>query len=306
MENKKTNSKTDSGKVRLQKLMAAAGLDSRRACEQMILDGRVAVNGKVVKKMPVLIRPDQDEIIVDGQKLKTKGRTVRLRPQQGVRPAKLVYYLLNKPKGVICTNRDATDRRQVKSGRLRAIDLMVGVRQRLVSVGRLDVDSRGLLIMTNDGELVNQLTHPRHEVPKTYRLRIDGSLTAADIDKLTKGLWMTSQRPGKKSDAQPAKAANVRIVHRDQKQTARGEKGRSVRGEKGRTASGEQGRTVLQVVLREGKNRQIRRMMSHLGYKVRDLVRIKIGPVSIKGLPVGAYRPMMKQEVLRLKAFAKV
>ena len=275
------NLNADSGKVRLQKLMAAAGLDSRRACEQMILDGRVAVNGQVVKKLPVLVRPGKDEIVVDGQKLKTTGRTVRFRSQQGIRPAKLVYYLLNKPKGVICTNRDATDQRQVKSGRLRAIDLMAGVRQRLVSVGRLDVDSRGLLIMTNDGELVNQLTHPRHEVPKTYRLRIDGSLTAGDIDKLTKGLWMTSQRPRKKIDAQPAKAANVKIVHRDQKHT------------------------VLEVVLREGRNRQIRRMIARLGYKVRDLVRIKIGPISIRGLPVGAYRPLTQQELFRIKATAK-
>jgi len=189
---------------------------------------------------------------------------------------------LNKPSGVICTNRDATDKREVKNGRLRAIDLMAPVKQRLVSVGRLDVDSRGLLIMTNDGELVNQLTHPSHEVPKTYRLRIDGFLQPTDIDKLTKGLWMTSHRPGRRSDGQPARAANVRVVHRDQKYT------------------------VLEVVLREGKNRQIRRMMARLGYKVRDLLRIKIGPVSVKGLPVGAYRPLTRQEVFKLKASAKV
>ena len=279
MSQKKGNSKVGSGKVRLQKVMAAAGVDSRRACEQMILDGRVTVNGRVVKKLPVLVEPGQDRIVADGQRIKG---TVRPGSPQAVRPAKLVYYLLNKPKGVICTNRDATDKRQVKNGRLRAIDLMAGIKQRLVSVGRLDVDSRGLLIMTNDGELVNQLTHPRHEVTKTYRLRIDGSLKAEDIYRLTKGLWMTSQRPGQKRDGQPAKAANVKVVHRDQKHT------------------------VLEVVLREGKNRQIRRMMSRLGYKVRDLVRIKLGPVSIRGLAVGAYRPLKKQEVLALKATAKV
>lgn len=256
-------------KVRLQKLMASAGLDSRRACEQMILEGRVTVNGRVVNKLPVLIDPAADKIVVDGQRLKIA--------KQPGRPASLVYYLLNKPKGVICTNCDPADKRQVKAGRLRAIDLMEGVKQRLVSVGRLDLDSRGLLIMTNDGELVNQLTHPRHEVSKTYRLRMDGYLKAADIDKLTKGLWMTSQRPGHKRAGAPAKAANVKIVHRDQKYT------------------------MLEVVLREGKNRQIRRMMSHLGYKVRDLVRIKIGPVSVKGLPIGAYRALTKYEVSRLK-----
>jgi len=254
--------------------MASAGLDSRRACEQMILDGRVTVNGRPVRKLPVLVDPAQDRIIVDGQKLRVSA--------QPDRPVGLVYYLLNKPSGVICTNRDATDKREVKNGRLRAIDLMAPVKQRLVSVGRLDVDSRGLLIMTNDGELVNQLTHPSHEVPKTYRLRIDGFLQPTDIDKLTKGLWMTSHRPGRRSDGQPARAANVRVVHRDQKCT------------------------VLEVVLREGKNRQIRRMMARLGYKVRDLLRIKIGPVSVKGLPVGAYRPLTRQEVFKLKASAKV
>ena len=274
-------SNAKAGKVRLQKVMAAAGVDSRRACEQMILDGRVTVNGRVVKKLPVLINPGQDRIVVDGQKLKTAGRTVQLRSPQAIRPAKLVYYLLNKPRGVICTNRDPRDLKEVKRGRLRAIDLMVGVRQRLVSVGRLDVDSRGLLIMTNDGELVNQLTHPRHEVTKTYRLRIDGSLQAEDIDKLTKGLWL-SRGKGRPKAAQPVSAANVKVVHRDQKHT------------------------VLEVVLREGRNRQIRRMMALLGYKVRDLVRIKIGPVSVRGLAVGAYRPLTQQEVYRLKVSAKV
>ena len=275
------------GKVRLQKVMAASGVDSRRACEEMILDGRVTVNGRVVKKLPVLVEPGQDKIIVDGQKIKA---TVRLSsPQAGrpgssqtVRPRKLVYYVLNKPKGVICTNRDPSDLKEVKSGRQRAIDLMTGIKQRLVSVGRLDVDSRGLLIMTNDGELVNQLTHPRHEVTKTYRLRMDGSLKANDIDRLTKGLWMTSQRPGQRQAGGQGKAANVKVVHRDQKHT------------------------VLEVVLREGKNRQIRRMMSRLGYKVRDLVRIKIGALSVKGVPVGKYRTLTVKEVLRLRNAAKV
>ena len=143
-----------SEKVRLQKVMAAAGVGSRRACEQMVLEGRVSVNGQVVSKLPVLVSPGRDRIIVDGTVLaKGKGRA----GTRTVRPAKLVYYLLHKPKGVICTNRDPSDLKEVKRGRLRAIDLMAGVKERLVSVGRLDVDSRGLLIMTNDGELVNRL-----------------------------------------------------------------------------------------------------------------------------------------------------
>lgn len=281
MVQKKKTPGGGSGKVRLQKIMAAAGVDSRRACEQMILDGRVTVNGRVVKKLPVLVDPTQDRIIADGRKIKARVRAARPGSAQAVRPAKLMYYILNKPKGVICTNRDATDLREVKRGRQRAIDLMEGVKERLVSVGRLDVESRGLLIMTNDGELVNQLTHPRHEVTKTYRLRIDGALEAADIDRLTKGLWMTSQRPGQRQAGGQGKAANVKVVHRDLKHT------------------------VLEVVMREGKNRQIRRMMSRLGYKVSDLVRIKIGALSVKGVPVGEYRALTVKEVLRLKGSAK-
>lgn len=260
------------GKQRLQKIMAAAGLGSRRACEQMILDGVVQVNGQVVNKLPVLVDPTKDRINVSGKHLPGSGG--QKKPKQ-VRPEKLVYYLLHKPKGVICTNRDASDKRQVLPGRFRAIDLMAGVRERLVSVGRLDVDSRGLLIMTNDGELVNQLSHPRHEVTKTYRLKIDGYLKQSDIDRLVKGVWLSKGR-ARAIGAQSAGAVRVRIVHRD------------------RT------RTVLEVVLKEGRNRQIRRMMAKLGYKVRDLVRIKIGPIDLRGLAVGSYRPMTSNELKML------
>ncbi len=264
----------DAGKVRLHKVLAASGLGSRRACEQMILEGLVSVNGQVVSKLPVLVDPKRDRIIVEGQPL---PRATRASRAQTVRPAKLVYYLLNKPKGVICTNRDRSDQREVNPKRWRAIDLLPEVRQRLVSVGRLDVASRGLLIMTNDGDLVNLLTHPRYGVSKTYRLRIDGYLKKSDIERLKKGLWLTKDRPGPK-DAQPAGAASVKIIHRDR------------------------GRTILEVVLREGRNRQIRRMIARLGYKVRDLIRIRIGQLSIKSLPIGAYRKLTSRELARLKS----
>ncbi len=264
-------------KERLHKLMARGGLGSRRACEQMILDGLVSVNGQVVSKLPVLVDPKGDRIIVEGQLL---TKTAGVSGARRVRPEKLVYYLLNKPKGVICTNRERTDQREVNPKRLRAIDLMPGVRQRLVSAGRLDVASRGLLIMTNDGDLVNRLSHPRYGVSKTYRLRIDGYLRACDIERLKKGLWLGKNRPGGK-DAQPAGAASVKVVQRDRK------------------------RSVLEIVLREGRNRQVRRMMARLGYKVRELTRIKIGPLSIKSLPTGAYRKLTSRELAKLRSAGK-
>ncbi len=151
-----------------------------------------------------------------------------------------------------------------------------------MSVGRLDVASHGLLIMTNDGDLVNQLTHPRYRVSKTYRIRIDGYLKGSDIERLKKGLWLAKERPGRGGkDAQPAGASVVKIIHRDR------------------------GRTVLEVVLREGRNRQVRRMMARLGYKVRDLIRIKIGALNIRSLPTGSYRKLTSMELGKLRAAGK-
>ena len=264
-------------KERLHKVMARAGLGSRRACEQMILDGLVSVNGQVVNKLPVLVDPRRGRIVVDGQPL---TKTAGVSGARRVRPEKLVYYLLNKPKGVICTNRERTDQREVNPKRLRAIALMPSVRQRLVSAGRLDVASRGLLIMTNDGDLVNRLSHPRYGVSKTYQVRIDGYLRACDIERLKKRLWLGKDRPVGK-DAQPAGAASVKVVQRDRK------------------------RSVLEIVLGEGRNRQVRRMMARLGYKVRDLIRIKIGPLSIRSLPTGAYRKLTSRELAKLRSAGK-
>ena len=273
--------RNEASKVRLHKVLAASGLGSRRACEQMILDGLVSVNGQTFSKLPVMVDTKIDKIVVEGQLLPRAARGAKART---VRSAKLVYYLLNKPKGVICTNRERSDHREVNPKRLRAIDLMPEVKQRLVSVGRLDVSSRGLLIMTNDGDLVNHLTHPRYQVSKTYRIRIDGYLKVSDIERLKKGLWLSKGRPGRtRKDAKPAGAsmAKVKIIHRDR------------------------GRTVLEVVLREGRNRQIRRMMARLGYKVRDLIRIKIGSLSIKSMSAGSYRKLTAKELDKLISTGK-
>ncbi|HVP11043.1 MAG TPA: pseudouridine synthase [Phycisphaerae bacterium] len=235
---------------RIQKILAAAGYGARRACEQLVLDGRVAVNGAVVDTLPVLVDPERDHIIVDGKPIRT---------------ARHVYFLLNKPPGVFCTHNDP-------SGRTRAVDLLGGVRERVFPVGRLDAESTGLLIMTNDGALTQRLTHPRFAVPKTYHAEIAGCPTTETLDKFRAGVWLSE---GKTAPAQ------ISILHR------------------------QRDRAVLEVTLREGRNREIRRILAKLGHKVRRLTRVRMGKLSIRGLPLGAYRPLTPAEVKYLQSLAE-
>ncbi len=235
---------------RLQKLLAAAGFGARRSCEDLILDGRVRVNGHRVDKLPVLVEPGTDHITVDGKPVRAERR---------------VYFLLNKPTRVVCTNKD-------QSGRKRAVDLMVGVRERVFPVGRLDVDSMGLLIMTNDGELSQKLTHPRFSVPKTYRAEVDGSPTTAALEKLREGVWLSDGRTGR---------SRIQVIHRQ------------------RT------KATLEITLREGRNRQVRRMLAKLGYEVRRLTRIRMGKLSIARLSPGSFRPLTPAELKYLHGLTK-
>lgn len=233
---------------RLQKVLAAAGMASRRECEQIILDGRVTVNGRRVHTLPVLVDPEVDEIIIDGRPL---------------RPERKVYFLLHKPKGVHCTNFDP-------DGRPRAVDLLGGVRERVFPVGRLDAETVGLLLMTNDGELAQQLTHPRHGVPKTYRAHVNGFVTQEEIDRLRKGVWLAEGK---------ARVAEAGIIHaaRDQ--------------------------SVVEITLREGRNREVRRVLARIGHAVRKLIRIRIGPLSLRGLGPGEFRPLTSTEVNQLRKY---
>jgi len=177
-----------------------------------------------------------------------------------IRPERLVYYILNKPPGYYCTNNDP-------AGRKRAIDLMKGVRERVFPVGRLDASSLGLLLMTNDGELAARLTHPRYGVPKTYRAEVIGRPTQGDLERLRKGVWLSEGKTG---------PAEVSIIH----------KGRD--------------KTILEITLREGRNREVRRMLAKLGHKVRRLSRIRVGRLSTRKLGLGEYRPLTKTEVAYL------
>ncbi|HPD28641.1 MAG TPA: pseudouridine synthase [Phycisphaerae bacterium] len=235
-------------KERLQKVLAAAGLASRRECEQIILDGRVSVNARKVHSLPVLVDPDVDKIAVDGRPLRAQRK---------------VYFLLHKPKGVHCTNYDP-------DGRPRAVDLLGGVRERVFPVGRLDADTTGLLLMTNDGELAQRLTHPRHGIPKTYRAHVNGLITREQLDELRKGVWLAEGK---------TRVSEATVIHaaRDQ--------------------------SVVEITLREGRNREVRRVLAKIGHAVRKLIRIRIGPLSLRGLGPGEFRPLTSSEVNLLKNY---
>jgi 23S rRNA pseudouridine2605 synthase len=231
---------------RLQKFLAHAGVGSRRQCEDLITAGRVSVNGAIVRELGTRVDPDAQKICVDGQ------------PVQAERP---VYYLINKPRGYLCTNRDPA-RRPL------AIDLIPQVAQRVYTVGRLDQDSEGLLLMTNDGELANRLMHPRFGVEKTYLAQVAGTPSPEDLAQLLKGVWLSEGH---------VKAKRVKRLksHGDS--------------------------TSLRIVLNEGKNREIRRMLARLGHKVLRLKRIAIGPVELGSLSSGKARRASPKEIAELR-----
>jgi 23S rRNA pseudouridine2605 synthase len=230
---------------RLQKILAAAGIDSRRKCEELILSGQVMVNRKVVDTLPAFADPDKDVITVNGKT---------------IHAAQKVYYLLNKPKGVICTNSDP-------AGRKKAIDL-VPTRERIFCVGRLDADTTGLIILTNDSGLTNKLTHPRYGIAKTYVVRIKGQIAAEQVEKLKKGIWLAEGKTGK---------ASVKILKRRHNESS------------------------IEITIRQGLNRQVRRMLAKVGLPVKSLTRTRLGKLTIRGLGVGKFRTLTRVEVAYLQ-----
>jgi len=235
-------------RVRIQKYLSAQGVASRRAVEQIVLEGRIKVNGKIPEKLPCLVDPETDEIRVDGKVV-------------GNRPARKVYYLLNKPKGVVCTQSDP-------AGRPKAIDLIPRSKQRIYCVGRLDADSTGIIILTNDGELTQSLTHPSYGVPKTYVVEIAGHIGGSQIEKLKSGGWIDRKRTA---------PLRIKVLHRGQT------------------------RSVLSIRLTEGRNREIRRLLARQGHNVLKLKRVSIGPVTDRGLKIGSFRPLSAAQVARLR-----
>ncbi len=230
---------------RLQKVLAAAGVDSRRKCEELILDGVVRVNRKVVDKLPAFVDPERDVITVNGKRIHAAGK---------------VYFLLNKPKGVICTNSDP-------QGRKKAIDI-VSARERIFCVGRLDMDTTGIIVLTNDSELANRLTHPRYGLAKTYVARVKGQISGEQVEKLKRGIWLAEGKTGR---------ASVKILKRSYKES------------------------LLEITISEGLNRQIRRMLAKVELSVKSLKRTRIGKLNARGLGVGKFRPLTKAEIAYLK-----
>jgi 23S rRNA pseudouridine2605 synthase len=241
---------------RLQKILSRWGIASRRQSEQMILAGRVRVNGAVVQ-LGHQANPDVDQIEVDGQQI-----------QPADRPP-LVYLLLHKPLGVVSTCDDPQGRTTVLDLLSPALRYQSGIHP----VGRLDTDSTGALLLTNDGSLTFRLTHPRHSVPKTYHVWVQGHPSIATLDR-----W----RQGVRLDGEQTRSAEVRVLDRSNSD-----------------------RTLLEVVLRQGKNRQIRRVAELLGHPVLKLHRVAIGSIQLGRLPGGQYRSLRKTEVEFLKTQAE-
>jgi 23S rRNA pseudouridine2605 synthase len=232
-------------KERLQKILAAAGVASRRKCEEFILEGMVQVNGSVVDTLPAFADAEKDVIIAAGRR---------------IRPQPKVYFLLNKPKGVICSNFDPQNRPK-------AIDL-VPSKHRAFCAGRLDADTTGLIILSNDNELANRLTHPRYKLSKTYVAAVKGGIQGEQIEKLKKGVWL--------AEGKTAKAA-VKILRRSHRES------------------------LIEITIRQGLNRQVRRMLAKVGLAVKSLKRTRIGKITDRGIGIGKFRPLTKAEIAYLR-----
>lgn len=231
---------------RLQKVIASAGVASRRKAEQLIQEGKVSVNGKIVTEMGIKVSPE-DEIKVNGKPLQKEEK---------------VYYLLNKPKGYICAVSDDKDRKTV-------IDCFPDVKERIFPVGRLDYDTTGLLILTNDGEFANKMMHPRYHLPKTYEVSVDGVLTDQMLTMLQNGIELEDGK---------TLPAEVYLLKR-------------LEGKK---------KTVIQITIFEGRNRQVRRMMEYFHCEVTRLARIQYGFLDLGHLRQGQYRKLRSFEVRKL------
>lgn len=231
---------------RLQKVLAAAGIASRRECEELILEGRVQVDGQVVTELGARVDPTKQTVKLDGEELTSP---------------KLVYFAVNKPTGVVCTARDP-------SGRPRVTDLLPPSVGRVFAVGRLDMASEGLILVTNDGELANRLTHPRHGVEKLYHVQVAGTPTPEVLREVRRGVYLDEGRVA---------FANVKVK------------------------STKKSSAILEVILDEGRNREIRRVLARVGHKVQKLQRIAVGPVRLAEMPAGAYRELTRDEVTALR-----
>ena len=232
---------------RLQKYLANSGVASRRKCEELILQGKVEVNGKVVTELGIKVNPEKDIVKFNGKEVK--------------QTKKMVYILLNKPIGYVTTADD-------QFGRDTVLDL-VKVKERIVPVGRLDMYTSGALILTNDGDFVYKVTHPKHEIEKTYTITVKGIVQNSEVEQLRKGV---------KIDDYTTKPAKVKILKTDtEKDISR-----------------------LEITIHEGKNRQVRKMCEAVNRKVLALHRSKIGGIGVKDIELGKWRYLKESEIQKL------
>jgi len=255
---------------RLQKVLADAGIASRRDVEFAVRAGRVRVNGRRVLELPCLVEPARDLIEIDGEVVDLGTGAARLSRQR-------LYLILNKPKGVISTARDP-------GGRVNVVDLVqkaVPPGDRVYPVGRLDADSTGLVLLTNDGELAHRLAHPSSGITREYRVAVQGALDGAALAQLSRGLYL-ADAGSPDGGAKRARMKNVRVLKR-LKDRRRGDL------------------SLVSVTLTEGQNREIRRLFARVGIKVRSLERVALGTLRLGHLPPGRYRLLGNEEILQLR-----
>lgn len=233
--------------IRLQKYLAEAGVASRRKAEELIQQGKVKVNDKIVTELGTKINPEKDQV-------EYEGKTITIENEK-------VYILLNKPIGYVTTAKDQFNRDSV-------LDL-VKMKQRIVPVGRLDMYTSGALILTNDGNFVYQVTHPKHEIEKTYTVTIKGIVTKEEVERLKKGV---------KIEDYTTRPAKVKILKTEK----------------------EKDQSRLEITIHEGKNRQVRKMCEAVGHKVLALHRSKIAGIGVKDLPLGKWRYLSKSEIEKI------
>ena len=241
----RTKANSDPNVQRLQRVKASAGIGSRRQCENIILEGRVSVDGETIVELGTKVDVTKQSVCVDAVELKLQ---------------RLQYFMLNKPPGIVSTSNDP-------SGRMRVIDL-INTRNRVYNVGRLDKSSEGLILVTNDGDLANHLTHPRFGVEKKYHVQVVGHPNRESLQALTDGVYLAEGR---------AKATSAKYLKRS-KDTS-----------------------WIEVILQEGRNREIRRLLAKIGHKVLTLRRVSIGTLRLGELPVGAHRELTAIELRALK-----
>ena len=235
----------DGAPVRLNKFLADCGVGSRRGCDELIAGGKVTIDGMPVTALGTRVDPTSQRVEVEGFVLRLDSATRR-------------YYLLNKPAGVVCTN----ERRETRP---RAIDLITDSKKgRIYTVGRLDEESKGLILLTNDGEFGQRISHPRYGVHKSYRVRVQGRIEDPAVQKIRDGVHLSEGR-----------TSGARVILKRRTQTS----------------------STLLVILREGMNREIRRSFARVGHRVTDLVRTEIGPLTTRGLRVGRWRALSRAEV---------